>query len=63
MTNTPTADTHSPWYEAFTPANGAQGTRWLPTSTFPAPAVAAQSAADDAEDQSATDALFECYNG
>jgi hypothetical protein len=62
MNGTPTADTQSPWYEAFAPGQDTPEARWLPGTEFPQrPAAARQ--AEPAEDKSATDALFECYNG
>ena len=62
MNETPTVDTQSPWYEAFTPAPELAARR-VPGTTFPAPATAAPAKRQAAEDTSATDALFECYNG
>ena len=64
MNGTPTADTHSPWFEAFSPAQEPHATHWLPGTAFPAPqAEAGPSPAQRADDRWATEALFECYNG
>ena len=66
MNRTPTADTHSPWYEAFSLAQEPHAARWLPGTAFPGPALAAEapaSPADGGDDQWATEALFDYYNG
>ena len=64
MKHAPTADTQSPWYEAFTPAEAMPAPRWLPGPEAPAPAdQAPQRAASNADDQWATEALFDYYNG
>jgi hypothetical protein len=67
MPHTPVADTRSPWYEAFAPAAEAPETRWLPKTQFRAPAEVEAEAASavngGAEEQWATEALFDYYNG
>jgi hypothetical protein len=69
MEHAPNADTRSPWYEAFAEDNATVISRWLPGTQFPAPAdeAAATAVGGGAEastdDQWATDALFDCYNG
>jgi hypothetical protein len=65
MNRTPTADTHSPWYEAFSPAQNAEATHRLPgAAILPAGSEpeAAPSQSDGADDQWATEALFDYYN-
>ncbi len=66
MNRTPTVDTHSPWYEAFSLAQAAEAARWLPVAAIlPAGSApeAAASLPDGADDQWATEALFDYYNG
>jgi hypothetical protein len=55
------ADRRSPWYEAFAPALRLPWTPWVEApKAEPQPA---RPSAEDAEDSSVTDALFDCYNG
>ena len=66
MNRTQAADTRSPWYEAFAPAQNATETRRLTGTAFPAPATRAEPAPSHTESSEAnwaTAALFECYNG
>ena len=64
MNTAPDADTRSPWYEAFTPEEDMPEMVWLPGTQFPASADEAEAATGGgAEDQWATEALFDCYNG
>ena len=65
MNRTPTVDTHSPWYEAFSRAQAAETTRWLSSAAI-RPATSAPQAPsqpEGADDQWATEALFDYYNG
>ena len=61
MNGTPTADTQSPWYEAFAPGQDTPEPRWLPGTEFPQKTAPRET--QPTEDKWATDALFECYNG
>jgi hypothetical protein len=64
MNPNPDADTRSPWYETFAATAEAAEPRWLPGTQFPAPPEAAEQAvAGGAEEQWATEALFDYYNG
>jgi hypothetical protein len=63
MNGTPTADTQSPWYEPFAPDQDSPDTPWLPGTEFPTRTAAARRKAEATEENWATDALFECYNG
>ena len=70
MKHTPTADTRSPWYEAFAPAVDAAGTQWLRGTKFPAAPAEAEAATGGGaetrpaqEEAWATEALFDYYNG
>ena len=71
MTNSPAADTRSPWYETFA-ATVAGPTRWLEGTRFPSQAAEPQPEAEQAvgggdeapatDEQWVTEALFDCYN-
>ena len=65
MNTTPEPDTRSPWYEAFAATAAEPEPRWLPGTRFPAPEAAPPKPAAGAqgEEQWATQALFDCYNG
>ena len=54
-------DTHSPWYEAFT-QDDAPETFWL-AGTQVSALEAEAAVGGGAEEQWATEALFDCYNG
>ncbi len=55
------ADRRSPWYEAFAPAQELPLAGWV-EAPKPEPHPARQPA-EDTEDGSVTEALFDCYNG
>lgn len=61
MDGKPTADTQSPWYEAYAVGQEGAKTYWLAGTEYPVPLV--NRVTQPAEDNWATAALFECYNG
>lgn len=66
MPTSPEADNRSPWYEPFARAAEPPPTRWLAGTKVTAPAadeVAEHAVGGGSEDQWATEALFDCYNG
>jgi hypothetical protein len=64
MKHTPVIDTQSPWYEAFTPASSGTAARWQAGTERQAPAAEpARPQPANPEDQWATEALFDYYNG
>jgi hypothetical protein len=54
------ADTDSPWYEAYTAPRRVPPAAWLASGAEEAPPAEEPAPADD---QSATDAIFDYYNG
>lgn len=56
-------DTHSPWYEAFTPHSqpSFDGVRWIGVNS--AEGIEASSRPEPLETERPNDALFDCYNG
>jgi len=66
MHTSPEADHRSPWYEPFARAAEQPATRWLAGTKVSAPpphADAEHAVGGGGDDQWATEALFDCYNG
>lgn len=60
MPKTDDADRRSPWYEAFAPAQRLPLAGWVEAPQHEPPPV--RGPAEDAEDASATEAIFDYYN-